>query len=151
MDDSIVSGIRDYRKLSERIATAGQPTQEELAAVARAGYEVVINLDVSDSSYALEDEGRLVRSLGLEYVHIPVWEQPTKADLERFFEIMEARQDKTLFVHCAANRRVSVFMALYRILRLGWAVHEAYAWTFLDTMPQVWRTFFDDVLEEDRR
>jgi uncharacterized protein (TIGR01244 family) len=134
MDDSIVSGIRDYRKLSERIATAGQPTQEELAAVARAGYEVVINLDVSDSSYALEDEGRLVRSLGLEYVHIPVvWEQPTKADLERFFEIMEARQDKTLFVHCAANRRVSVFMALYRI------------------MPQVWRTFFDDVLEEDRR
>jgi len=150
MDDSTVSGIRDYRKLSERIATSGQPTQEELAAVARAGYEVVINLDVSDSSYALEDEGGLVRSLGLEYVHIPVvWEQPTKADLECFFEIMEARQDKTLYVHCAANRRVSVFMALYRILRLGWAVDEAYRWTYLDTMPQVWRTFFDDMLKEN--
>jgi protein tyrosine phosphatase (PTP) superfamily phosphohydrolase (DUF442 family) len=150
MDEGIVSGIRDYRKLSERIATSGQPTREELSAIARAGYEVVINLDVGDSSYALEDEGGLVRSLGLEYVHIPVvWEQPTKADLGRFFEIMEARQDKMLFVHCAANRRVSVFMALYRILRLGWAVDEAYGWTFLETMPQVWRTFFDDMLKED--
>jgi uncharacterized protein (TIGR01244 family) len=155
MAEGTVSGIRDYRQLSERIATAGQPTQEELAAIARAGYEVVINLDVSaraqrPTSYALEDEGGLVRSLGLEYVHIPVvWEQPTKADLARFFEIMQARQDKTLFVHCAANRRVSVFMALYRILRLGWAVHEAYGWTFLDTMPPVWRTFFEDMLKED--
>jgi uncharacterized protein (TIGR01244 family) len=150
MAEGTVSGIRDYRQLSERIATAGQPTQEELAAIARTGYEVVINLDVSDSSYALEGEGSLVRSLGMDYVHIPVvWEQPTRADLERFLEIMEARQDERLFVHCAANRRVSVFMALYRILRLGWAVDEAYGWTFLETMPQVWRTFFDDMLKED--
>ena len=149
MDDPRFKGIRDYIQLTDRIATSGQPTEEELAAVARAGYEGVINLDVAGSSYALDDEAGLVRSLGIEYVHIPVvWENPTRVDLERFFAAMEERRGKKLFVHCAANRRVSVFMALYRILCLGWEVQEARQWTFLDTMPEYWRTFFDEMLQE---
>jgi protein tyrosine phosphatase (PTP) superfamily phosphohydrolase (DUF442 family) len=148
MDDPRLKGIRDYIQLTERIATAGQPTAEELVAVSQAGYEGVINLDVAGSSYALEDEAGLVRSLGMEYVHIPVvWENPARADLEQFCEAMDARRDKKLFVHCAANRRVSVFMALYRILRLGWEVQEARQWTFLDTMPEYWQVFFDEMLQ----
>ena len=148
MDDPRLKGIRDYIQLTERIATAGQPIREELAVVAQAGYEGVINLDNGDFSSAEDGEPSVVRSLGMEYVHIPVvWEKPTRADLELFCEAMEARQDKRLFVHCAANRRVSVFMALYRILRLGWEVQEARRWTFLDTMPEYWRTFFDDMLQ----
>jgi uncharacterized protein (TIGR01244 family) len=149
MTRDTVGGIRDYIQLTERIATAGQPTKEELAAVAQAGYEVVINLDQTVSEYALDDEGGLARSLGMEYVHIPVlWENPTRADLDRFCEAMEARRDKKLFVHCVANRRVSVFMALYRILKLGWEVQQARQLTFLDTMPDYWQAFFEDVLQK---
>ena len=58
----IVSGIRDYRKLSDLVATAGQPTEDELAAVAQAGYEVVINLHISPD---LLDERDVVRSPGM--------------------------------------------------------------------------------------
>jgi uncharacterized protein (TIGR01244 family) len=149
MDKHVLGGIRDYIQLSERIATSGQPTEDELAAVARAGYETVINLDVGDSLSALDDEAGLVRSLGMEYVHIPVvWQAPTRADLERFFAEMDARQGQMLYVHCAANRRVSVFMALYRILKLGWEVQQARQWTFLDTMPEVWQGFFDEILQD---
>jgi uncharacterized protein (TIGR01244 family) len=149
MDEHTLGEIRDYIQLSERLATAGQPTKDELAAVAQAGYETVINLDVNDSLSALDDEAGLVRSLGMEYVHIPVvWQAPTRADLERFFEAMDARQGQKLFVHCAANRRVSVFIALYRILKLGWEVQEARRWTFLDTMPEVWQAFFDGMLQD---
>jgi protein tyrosine phosphatase (PTP) superfamily phosphohydrolase (DUF442 family) len=149
MAHDAIRGIRDYIQLTKRIATAGQPTEDEVAAVAQAGYEAVINLDQRVSEYALEDEGGLVRSLGMEYVHIPVlWESPTKADLDRFCEVMEARRDKKLFVHCVANRRVSVFMALYRILKLGWEVQEARQASFLDTMPKTWQTFFEDMLQE---
>jgi uncharacterized protein (TIGR01244 family) len=149
MDEHTLGEIRDYIQLSERLATAGQPTKDELAAVAQAGYETVINLDVNDSLSALDDEAGLVRSLGMEYAHIPVvWQAPTRADLERFFEAMDARQGQKLFVHCAANRRVSVFIALYRILKLGWEVQEARRWTFLDTMPEVWQAFFDGMLQD---
>jgi hypothetical protein len=34
---------------------------------------------------------------------------------------MDELSDKRVFVHCAANKRVSVFMALYRQLRQRWS------------------------------
>ena len=145
--DDIIAGIRDYRQLSERIATAGQPTEDELVAVAQAGYEAVINLAMGYPQDGLPDEDGLVRSLGLEYVHIPVvWEWPTQTDLEQFFEVMDARQGQRLFIHCVANKRVSAFMALYRIHRLGWARDEALGFVDLLSFPPVWRAFIEEML-----
>ena len=144
MRDDIVSGIRDYRKLSDLIVTSGQPTQDELAAVAQAGYEVVINLHISPD---LPDEGDMVRSLGMEYVHIPVpWEHPARDHLERFFEAMDARRDQRLFVHCAANMRVSAFMALYRIHRLGWPKDKALDFVDVPAFPPVWQAFIEEMM-----
>ncbi len=121
MDESILQEIYNYRRLTDLIATAGQPSEEELAAVARAGFEVVVNLALHDVEYSLPDERQTVESLGMGYVHIPVvWERPLRADLERFFEIMDDLAGKHVFVHCAANKRASVFMALYRQLRQVW-------------------------------
>jgi protein tyrosine phosphatase (PTP) superfamily phosphohydrolase (DUF442 family) len=147
LDESVIAGIKNYRRLSDRIATAGQPSEQELDAVARAGYQCVINLHVPSQPHAPADEGALVRSLGLDYVHIPVpWEHPAREHLERFFEAMDARQDQRLFIHCAANMRVSAFVALYRIHRLGWAEEEALAYVPLASFPRVWREFIDEML-----
>jgi len=33
---------------------------------------------------------------------------------------MEKYKNKKLFVHCAANMRVSSFVALYRVIKEGW-------------------------------
>ena len=144
MQTDVVSGIRDYRRLSELIVTSGQPTADELAAVARAGYEAVINLHISPD---LPDEGDVVRSLGMEYVHIPVpWEHPARDHLERFFEAMDARRGQRLFVHCAANMRVSAFMALYRVQRLGWPQDRALDFVDVPTFPPVWQTFIEEML-----
>ena len=73
------------------MATAGQPTEDELAAVKAAGFEAVVNLLPTSSPYALPEEGRIISGLGLDYVHIPVeWENPTAADAERFFDVVAA-------------------------------------------------------------
>jgi uncharacterized protein (TIGR01244 family) len=117
----MLTDITNYLPLSERLATAGQPTAAQIAEIAAAGYQVVINLALHDGDYALADEAGAVRAAGMEYIHIPVqWERPTRADLLRFFEVMDAHRDERVFVHCAMNMRVSVFVALYRVLRLGW-------------------------------
>jgi protein tyrosine phosphatase (PTP) superfamily phosphohydrolase (DUF442 family) len=113
--------IYNFLRLSDRLATSGQPTEEQLTEIGQAGFDVVINLGLTGTDYALEDEAGLVRNLGMEYVHIPViWEHPTLENLDEFTSTMEDHQGNKLFVHCAANMRVSVFMALYRILHLGW-------------------------------
>lgn len=145
MDDTLLSAIYNYWRLSARLACAGQPTEDELAAVARAGFEVVINLGLPDADYALPDEPSLVRSLGLDYICIPVvWERPTDADLDRFLEAMQGLRDRKVFVHCAANMRASVFIALYRVIVLGWpAAHALQEVRRIWEPDEVWQGFID--------
>jgi protein tyrosine phosphatase (PTP) superfamily phosphohydrolase (DUF442 family) len=147
VDDSNLHDIYKYRRAEERIATAGQPTVEQLAAVAAAGCSTVINLGLHDADYALHDERGTVESLGMTYVHIPVaWDHPTPEDLARFSQTVSALEGQDLFVHCAANVRVTVFIALDRIARQGWAPERAMATVDLGTLPPAWQQFISDVL-----
>lgn len=115
-----LKGIYNFLQISNKIATSGQPSTEEFATIKAAGYQLIINLALSTSSNALVNEQETVESQGMQYVHIPVlWEKPTFEDLTKFFHVMEANADKQIFVHCAANMRVSAFIYLYRRLRQG--------------------------------
>jgi uncharacterized protein (TIGR01244 family) len=148
MDDSDLRGIAAYRRLSETIATAGQPSESELAAVAAAGFEVVINLGLAGEYYSLADEKGVVESMGLEYVHIPVaWEKPRFEDLKKFFAAVCRAAGRRLLIHCAANARVSVFMALYRILELSCTREDALKDVRSIWEPNdVWQRFFEAML-----
>ena len=118
--------IYNFLSLSAKLATSGQPLEEELEYISKAGFEVVINLALSDADYSLADEGGSVTKLGMEYIHIPViWQSPTSDDLDKFFDVMEKYKNKKLFVHCAANMRVSSFVALYRVIKEGWDYSDA--------------------------
>jgi protein tyrosine phosphatase (PTP) superfamily phosphohydrolase (DUF442 family) len=113
--------IKHFIPIDDRLATAGQPTEAQLGEVAAAGFQAVINLGLLDPGYCLPDEAGLVASLGLTYKHIPVkFDKPALEDLRTFIAAMDALRDRRVFVHCAANYRVSVFVALWCELRLGW-------------------------------
>ncbi len=78
--------------------------------------------------YSLRDEAASVRALGLDYVHIPVqFGAPMESDLEKFFAAMDQYASERIWVHCAANMRVSAFLGLYRTLRQGWPEAQAFA------------------------
>jgi protein tyrosine phosphatase (PTP) superfamily phosphohydrolase (DUF442 family) len=129
-----LNGILNYMPISDTIGTAGQPTPEQFADIRAAGYEVVVNLAMPDSTNALPNERELVTEQGMEYVHIPVvFEAPTSEDLEQFFEVMDRNQDRKTFVHCVVNWRVSAFVFLYRVIRQG-----ASRQTAEETMRQIW-------------
>src|SRR5688572_15738560 len=104
-----VSDIHQYRQAAPDVATSGQPREEQFSAIAAAGYEVVINLALHDDPrYSVSDEAATVRALGLEYVHIPVlFDGPSDQDLVKFFDAMDARKGRQLWLHCAANLRVT--------------------------------------------
>lgn len=134
MDTPELSAITNFRRLAPDLITGGQPTAAQLAAVAAAGFEVVINLALHGASYSLPDERGTVEALGMTYEHIPVvWEWPAAVDLHAFFAVMERHAGRRVFVHCAANYRASAFILLYRVLRLGWRVADA-----LPDMRAVW-------------
>ena len=117
MSKNQIEEIYNFLKLSDLVATAGQPTEAQFSAIKESGYQVVVNLALPESPKALPHEQSLVESQGMQYVNIPVvWDNPTLEDIARFFTVMETNADRPVFVHCAANMRVSAFMYLYRLI-----------------------------------
>ena len=108
--------IRNFLRIDDRLATSGMPQPDDFAALRQAGFEVVINLALSTSDNALPNEGELVSAQGMTYVHIPVkFAAPQPADFDRFTRVLDACEGQRVFVHCAANRRVSAFVFLPRL------------------------------------
>jgi protein tyrosine phosphatase (PTP) superfamily phosphohydrolase (DUF442 family) len=121
-----LSEIDSFRAVGERLGTSGQPMQRQFQMIREAGFEAVINLALPTSDNALPNEGSVVTGLGMAYVHIPVdFKAPTTRDFQAFCRVLEALKDRPLFVHCAANKRVSAFVFLYRVLHQGVPVAEA--------------------------
>jgi uncharacterized protein (TIGR01244 family) len=129
MTKTDVPSIYNYREVDATLATGGQPTEEQLCSAARDGFEVVINLGLHDDRrYSLKDETASVTSLGMQYVHIPVdFTAPSESDLEKFFAAMDAHEGQKVLIHCAANKRVTAFLGLYRTIKLGWPAEKAFA------------------------
>ena len=106
--------ILNYIKINELISTSGQPKIEELELIANEGFEVVINLAMPTTSNALENEDKIVSSLNMSYIHIPVdFENPRISDLKLFLNILQALGANKVWIHCAKNYRVSAFMYVY--------------------------------------
>jgi protein tyrosine phosphatase (PTP) superfamily phosphohydrolase (DUF442 family) len=135
MQDEALSNARNFRKVDDRLCTCGQPNERQLADAAARGVEVVINLALHDDPrYSLKDERGTVESLGMDYIHIPVqFASPTDRDLAAFFEAMDRTNGRRVLLHCGANYRVTAFLGLYRVMRLGWTIDEAF-----ELMRTVW-------------
>lgn len=118
-----------------QLATAGQPTLEQFAEIKAAGFETVINLALTTSTKALPNEKAIVEGLGMSYHHIPVeWEAPQLSDLTDFFATMQRCTEQSVFVHCAANMRVSAFIYLYHRLRCQMSHADA-----IHDLNQIWQ------------
>jgi protein tyrosine phosphatase (PTP) superfamily phosphohydrolase (DUF442 family) len=145
-----LENILNFCQLSRSLATAGQPTAAQLLSVKAAGYRSIVNLAPGTHENALPNEGKIVESLGMEYIHIPVmFDRPQIEDFERFCDAMRSSQDRAIFVHCAANVRAASFMYLYRRIYDG-VEHEvaqielAKIWT----PNSIWQSFIERTIAE---
>ena len=134
---SELESIFNYVKITENLSTSGQPTEEQFTSIADAGFETVINLLPREKENALKTEEEIVRGLGLDYTYIPVkFAAPKEADFVKFTQVMRANQGKRIWVHCAVNARVSVFVARYRHELLGEPLQQA-----REHISEVWEPF----------
>jgi len=147
-----IEDIYNYQKISDSIATSGQPTKEQFSAIKQSGYQLVVNLALPESTNALPDEKQIIESQSMQYVHIPVvWEKPTIENVNEFFSVMEANSDKKVFVHCAANMRVSAFIYLYQRLHESISEEEAKKDLHKIWIPnENWHKFMNQVIENYR-
>jgi protein tyrosine phosphatase (PTP) superfamily phosphohydrolase (DUF442 family) len=144
-----VEDIYNVVRVNDFLITGGQPTEDQIRDAAAEGVTTVINLATIHPRYSLDDEGRLVESLGMTYHHIPVnWDKPTEADFAAFEAAFQPLTQKKTLVHCAANFRVTAFYSLFAQKHLGWSEAQAEAfrgqvWEGSDY--PVWESYIKEV------
>src|SRR5579871_4369076 len=127
--------IYHFEKVSETLSCAGQPTEEQFRELIAGQFEVIINIGLLDTKYALPDEEGLVDDLGMDYHHIPViFEDPQLSELDAFISRMDLDAGKKVLVHCAANYRASAFVGLYLFAKSKLAESE-----IQDFVEDVWK------------
>ena len=87
MDD--LPEVLNWRRLTERITTSGQPSEKQLEDIRALGVTHIVNLGPHHNKGALEDEGGTVAKLGMTYVYIPVdFDDPSDEDFEIFRAVL---------------------------------------------------------------
>lgn len=112
-----LSTLKNFQINSDTMVSAGLPNSEQLAELADAGVNRVVDLIPGER----QDEKRTVESLDMQYHNIPVdWENPTLADFRQYAAIMNQARDngEVVLTHCKLNWRGSAFTYLYRVTEL---------------------------------
>ena len=143
------SGVPRLYQVTEGLFRGGQPTPKGFQQLQEKGIRTVINLRVDDS------ERKLVESLGMRYVHIPIamplWSRPWKtipvADIAAFFEVVADPQNQPVFVHCHRGAdRTGMMVGMYRIAYDKWNGAGAYNEAREIGMRWWFRSFKDQLL-----
>jgi len=98
--------IINERRPEEGVVFGGQPTEEQLRALAKAGLKTVIDLRGAGEPRGF-DEAAVAAELGLAYVSIPLTQQ-TVGGPEPFDDFAAAfpGAERSVLVHCASGDRV---------------------------------------------
>jgi uncharacterized protein (TIGR01244 family) len=98
----------------------GQPTAAELAALARDGVRLVLDLRQAGEARGY-DEAAAARDAGLGYRNLPVAGAAgmTRENVEAFAAIVDDGANQPLVIHCATANRVGGLVALKAAWRDG--------------------------------
>lgn len=117
-----ITGVPNACQLLPNVITGGQPTPEQLAALAKSGNAIVVDMRESMEPRGF-DEPAMVRELGMEYTLIPVGPY-TMSDttLQTLRSTLAGAGERPVFVHCGSGNRVGG--ALIPVLMLDQGMEE---------------------------
>ncbi len=111
-------GIANYYRVRPDVATAGQPSDEALADIRKAGFKTIVNLRTEEEGSLLEKPK--VEALGLEYRNIPIGSDGiSKEQVALFEKILGDPASRPVFVHCAVSNRVGAMWFIHQVLGEG--------------------------------
>jgi protein-tyrosine phosphatase len=116
-----VQGINNYHPVDEHVYRGAQPTTEGFNYLAKMGVKTV--LDLREKGDRSSREARLVTSLGMQYVNVPMTglAPPTEAEITKILALLEDGTAGAIFVHCLRGAdRTGTVIAAYRIDHDHW-------------------------------
>jgi len=117
-----VRGVPNACQILPTVVTGGQPTREQLEALATTGNAIVLDTREPMEPRAF-DEPALVRELGMEYRLIPIGPHSMNdTTLSAIRSTLAEAGERKVFVHCGSGNRVGG--ALIPVLMLDHGMEE---------------------------
>lgn len=117
--------IEKFYKVSDNVATGGQPTPAQFIDLAREGYRTVICLR-EPGEFDAASEKKAATSRGLAYISIPVdKENPRPEEADQFLAALSHPKAFPVFIHCATGNRAAAFWMIRRVVVDHWQVADA--------------------------
>ena len=106
--------IKNARMPLPGVLTGGQPTPEQLEAIAAAGYKTIVNLRPADEEGSW-DEAPAAGELGLEYIALPIagGDDLDVEDARELEELLTNDDLQPMVIHCASGNRVGALFAMH--------------------------------------
>lgn len=117
--------IKNFGQMDERFYRGAQPKERDYKDLASLGIRTIIDLRDDPEDY----EQRVVESLGMKYVHIPMIARkyPTPEATQLFLSTVNDPSTGKFFVHCAGGRhRTGAMGAVYRYEFYNWDFEKVY-------------------------
>lgn len=101
------------------IFLAGQPSVEDFAEFKKRGVKSVLNVRTKEELNF--DEAQTIKSLGLEYHHIPIAgpDALTDENFNKIRKLLNSKEQRPLLFHCASANRVGAVWLAHRVLDGG--------------------------------
>jgi len=118
--------IKNFGQMDERFYRGAQPKEKDYESLKALGISTVVDLQDEPKEY----EKRIVESLGMRYVHIPMVGKtyPTDEAVTAFVKLVDDPGTGKFFVHCAGGRhRTGALGAVYRFNKYNWNYDQVYA------------------------
>ena len=111
--ESPLIAIRNARVPVDGVLTGGQPSEEEIERVARAGFKTVVNLR-TEGEGGTWDEEPVVTALGMRYIAIPVAgaDGITVENADKLAQVVADEDLHPMFVHCGSGNRIGALFAI---------------------------------------
>jgi len=121
------NSIDNFHRISHQVATGGQPTPEQVKALADEGFNAIVNLR-EDSEFNDGLQFRAARAAGIRFVRVPVsMTNPTDASVAKFLAVTDEEELYPVYVYCAEGNRAAAYWMIRRVLRDGWTLEKAEA------------------------
>lgn len=113
---NLTTTLAPYFRPDEQTIVCGALDEEKIAALVKAGVELVINLQADDE--LAFDEAAAVTQAGMSYEHLPINGANDLKQLKilAFDNILRQHHGKKTVMHCGSGNRAGAAMAL----RAGW-------------------------------
>lgn len=133
--------------MNDWLFRGGQPEKRQYQSLADLGVKTVINL--RSTRKLIDTERALVEQCGMQFESIPMtyMKSPTYKEVQRFIELVDDQTKRPIFVHCLHGAdRTGILVGIYRMLREGWDVKDAFAEMRAGGWHRLWMFHYEFVI-----